>query len=62
MSVSRVDLIKHFKENGYRFEREGRKHTIYTNDIKSIPIKRHKTFDRIVANQLCKQAGIEPKF
>jgi len=25
-------------------------------------VKRHRQFDRIKANELCKQAGIKPKF
>jgi predicted RNA binding protein YcfA (HicA-like mRNA interferase family) len=62
MSVKRRDIIKHFEDNGYSLLREGKKHTIYTNGKKAIPIKRHTTIDRITANQLCKQAGIEPRF
>jgi mRNA interferase HicA len=62
MSVKRRDLIKYFKENGYYFLREGKKNSIYTNDVKTIPIKRHNVFDRITANELCKQAGLKPKF
>lgn len=62
MSVKRRDLIKHFEENGFYLLREGSKHSIYTNDIKTIPIKRHRTFDRITANELCKQAGLKPKY
>jgi len=52
MSVKRRDLIKYFKESGYYFLREGKNHSIYTNDVKTIPIKRHKVFDRITANEL----------
>jgi len=62
LSVKRQDLVKYFEENGFHFLREGQKHTIYTNDIKTIPIKRHRTFDRITANELCKQAGLMPKY
>jgi predicted RNA binding protein YcfA (HicA-like mRNA interferase family) len=62
MSVKRRDLIKHFEENGFSLLREGKKHAIYSNGDKTIPIKRHRIFDRITANQLCKQAGIAPKF
>jgi predicted RNA binding protein YcfA (HicA-like mRNA interferase family) len=62
MSVKRRDLVKYFEENGFYLLREGRKHSIYTNDLKTIPIKRHRTFDRITANELCKQAGLKPKF
>jgi mRNA interferase HicA len=41
---------------------EGGKHSIYTNNQKMIPIRRHRTIDRITANELCKQAGLKPKF
>ncbi|RJO60992.1 MAG: type II toxin-antitoxin system HicA family toxin [Dehalococcoidia bacterium] len=62
MSVKRRDLLKYFEENGFRLLREGSKHSIYTNDIKTVPVKRHPTLDRITANELCKQAGLSPKF
>lgn len=62
MSVKRRDLIKHLEENGFYLLREGRKHSIYTNGVKVVPIKRKRELDRITANELCKQAGIEPKF
>ena len=62
MSVERPELVKYFEENGFSLVREGKKHSIYTNGDKTIPIKRHRLLDRITANQLCKQAGIQPKF
>ncbi|MFN9886181.1 MAG: type II toxin-antitoxin system HicA family toxin [Pseudanabaena sp.] len=62
MSVKRSDLVKYFEENGFYLLREGGNHSIYTNNIKTIPIKRHRTIDRITANAICTQAGITPKF
>ncbi|MCX5994754.1 MAG: type II toxin-antitoxin system HicA family toxin [Chloroflexi bacterium] len=62
MSVKRSDLIKYLGEHGLYLLREGSKHSIYTNGIKTIPVKRHRTLDRITANELCKQAGLKPKF
>ncbi|HGJ65479.1 TPA: type II toxin-antitoxin system HicA family toxin [bacterium] len=62
MSIKRSDLIKYLEENGFFLLREGNKHSIYTNNNKTIPIKRHRTIDRITANELCKQAGLKPKF
>ncbi|MFQ5924974.1 MAG: type II toxin-antitoxin system HicA family toxin [Dehalococcoidia bacterium] len=62
MSVKRRDLIKYFEENGFYLLREGGKHSIYTNGTKTIPVKRQRTLDRITANELCKQAGLEPKY
>ncbi len=62
MSVSRRDLVRYLEENGYRLLREGANHSIYTNDIKVIPVKSHRRLDRITANELCKQAGLPPRF
>lgn len=62
MSANRRDLVRYLEENGFWMLREGGNHSIYTNGVKVIPIKRHKRFDRIVANELCKQAGLPPKF
>jgi len=62
LSVKRRDLVRYLEENGFYLLREGRKHSIYTNGPRTIPVKRHRSFDRIVANELCKQAGLAPKF
>ncbi len=62
MSVKRADLVKYLEENGFYLLREGGNHSIYTNDLKTIPVKRHRTLDRITANAICKQAGMLPKF
>ena len=48
MSVNRRDIIKHLEANGFFLRREGI----------TVPIKRHKIFDRITANALCKEANI----
>ncbi|MDH4218402.1 MAG: type II toxin-antitoxin system HicA family toxin [Candidatus Aminicenantes bacterium] len=62
MSVKRRDLVRYLEENGFYLLREGKKHSIYTNDTKTIPVKRHKSLDRITANEICKQSGLNPKF
>jgi len=54
--------VKYLEANGFYLVREGSKHSIYTNGNKMIPIKRHRSLDRITANELCKQAGLTPKF
>jgi mRNA interferase HicA len=59
MSVKRRDLVQYLEENGFR---EGANHAIYTNGQKTIPVKRHRQFDRITANEICKQAGLSPRF
>jgi predicted RNA binding protein YcfA (HicA-like mRNA interferase family) len=62
MSVKRRDLIDYMEANGFYLLREGKKHSIYTNSIKTLPVKRHRVLDRITANEICKQAGLQPKF
>lgn len=62
MSVKRLDFIRYLEENRFYLLREGGNHSIYTDGLKVIPVKRHKQFDRITANQLCKQAGLKPKY
>ncbi|MFW6159517.1 MAG: type II toxin-antitoxin system HicA family toxin [Acidobacteriota bacterium] len=62
MSVKRRDLIRYLEKSGFYLLREGKNHSIYTNDKKTIPVKRHKVLDRITANEICKQAGLSPKF
>jgi len=39
MLVKRRDLIKHLEKHGFYLLREGKKHSIYTNDVKTIPVK-----------------------
>jgi mRNA interferase HicA len=62
MSVRRRDLVRHLEQNGFRLLREGGNHSIYTDGAKTVPVKRHSQLDRITANEICKQAGIPPKF
>jgi mRNA interferase HicA len=62
MSVKRRDLIRYLTESGFHLLREGGNHSIYTNGTKVVPVKRHQRIDRITANEICKQAGIPPKF
>ena len=62
MSVKRRDLIRYLEKNDYYLLREGKNHSIYTNNKKTIPVKRHRWLDRITANEICKQAGLKPRF
>ena len=62
MSVKRRDLVRYLEGHGFGLLREGKKHAIYSNGEKTVPVKRHKQFDRITANEICKQAGLKPKF
>ena len=62
MSVKRRDLVRYLEQNGFSLLREGGKHSIYSNGVKTVPVKRHRTLDRITANEICKQAGLQPHF
>ena len=62
MSVKRRDLIRYLEQNGFSLLREGGKHSIYSNGVKTVPVKRHRTLDRITANEICKQAGLRRHF
>jgi predicted RNA binding protein YcfA (HicA-like mRNA interferase family) len=62
MSVSRRELVKYLEANGFILVREGGNHSIYGKSAVKVPVKRHRTLDRITANEICKQAGLKPKF
>jgi mRNA interferase HicA len=62
MSVKRIDVVRYLEEHGFYLLREGANHSIYTNGTKAVSIKRHRQFDRITANELCKQAGLSPRY
>ena len=62
MSVKRRDLVNYLERNGFSLLREGGNHSIYTDGNKVIPVKRHRSFNRITANNFCKQAGLKTKF
>jgi len=52
MSVKRRDLIRYLEQHGFLLLREGSNHSIYTNHIKAIPVKRHRNLDRITAKRI----------
>jgi len=62
MSVKRRDLVSYLEQNGFSLLREGGKHSIYSNGVKTVPVKRHRTLDRVTANEICKQAGLQQHF
>jgi mRNA interferase HicA len=62
MSVSRRELVRYLEANGFTLVREGGNHSIYGKEAIRIPVKRHRTLDRVTANEICKQAGLKPNF
>ncbi len=53
--MKRKDLIKLFELNGWRLEREGGNHTVYTNGEKSEVIPRHNEINERLAKALIKK-------
>ena len=63
MSVKRRDLIRYLEKNDFFLKREGKRHSFYAHeDGRAIAVKRHKIFDRISANEVCKDAKLAPVF
>lgn len=62
MSVPRCRLVQYLEKNGFSLLREGSIHSIYTNGVKTIPVKRPRTLDRVTANELSKQARARTSF
>lgn len=57
--MKRKDLIKLFERNGWRFEREGGSHTIYTDGEKSEAIPRHNEINERLAKALIKKHNLK---
>ena len=62
MSVKRSELVRYLTDSGFCLLREGGRHSSFTNGTRIVPSKRHRSLDRITANELCKQAGLHPKY
>jgi predicted RNA binding protein YcfA (HicA-like mRNA interferase family) len=57
--MKRKDLIKKLEQNGWRLDRHGGKHDVYTNGTKSEPISRQTEIDEILAKKILKRSGIK---
>ena len=63
MSVKRRDVVRHLELYGFYLKREGKRHSFYVHkDGRAVAVKRHKIFDRISANEVCKDAGVPAIF
>lgn len=62
MSIKRRDLVRYLEENRFQLLREGANHSIYTNGIKTIPVKRHRVLDRITAKKFANKPGLNQSF
>jgi len=57
--MKRRDLIKRFEKNGWWFEREGSKHTIYTNGADRESISRQNEIKERVAQEIIRRRGLK---
>jgi mRNA interferase HicA len=60
--VKRHELIGHLESHGCLIEREGGRHTIYSNPARraKAPVPRHGEIDNRLARKICKQLEIAP--
>jgi mRNA interferase HicA len=60
--VKRHELIGHLRRHGCRPEREGARHSIYTNPVTGAkaPVPRHSEIDNRLAVKICRELGIQP--
>jgi mRNA interferase HicA len=60
--VKRHELINHLLREGCCRDREGGRHTIYTNPATGAkaPVPRHAEIDNRLARKICRQLNVEP--
>jgi mRNA interferase HicA len=58
--VKRRALLKHLKDHGCEFLREGTRHTMYVNRaaVRSSAVPRHSEITDNMARKICKDLGI----
>jgi len=56
--MKRSELIKYLKQEGARFFREGRRHTIFCKGIYRTEIPRHNEIIDELARKICKDLNI----
>ncbi len=56
--MKRADLLKLFKNKGWRILREGTNHTILTNGTDIEPIPRHKEINEQLANAIIRRRNL----
>lgn len=57
--MKRNDLIKLMEKNGWKMEREGANHTVYTNGTKREPIPRHSEINELLAKTIIKRNNLK---
>jgi predicted RNA binding protein YcfA (HicA-like mRNA interferase family) len=63
--MKRRDIVHHLETAGWRFLREGSKHTVYYNENATAPaqmlieVPRHRELKERMAEKILKQAGLQ---
>lgn len=57
--MKRRDLIKLLEHNGWRFDRNGGSHDLYTNGEKSEPIPRHNEINERLAKAIIRKHDLK---
>lgn len=57
--MNRKNLIKMLEKNGWKLERHGANHDIYTNGEKTETIPRHKEIDEQLAKSIIKRQELK---
>ena len=54
------DLLRHMRQSGCRFVREGGEHSIWENPVANsrTSVPRHREIPEFTATRICKQLGI----
>ena len=60
--MKRVDLEKHLRAHGCRFERQGGRHPVWVNPATGVtaPLPAHREIKTATGRQACKQLGVPP--
>lgn len=57
--VKRRDALKILKKNGWRLNRHGTNHDVYTNGYQSEPIPRHGDLNKITWQKIMKRNNLK---
>lgn len=57
--MKRRELIKLFEKSGCHLKRDGGNHEIWTNDVKTEEIPRHREINEMLAQYLIKKHGLK---
>lgn len=57
--MKRKELIKMLERNGWKKDREGAKHTVYTDGKEIEPVPRHQEIAETLAKAIIKRRGLK---